>query len=189
MQQPQDPAADLIDAARSALRKRQPLAAVAQLRLALTHNPRDTEAAELLGVAHSLAGNRAGALEAFRLATELEPGRATAHYNYALILSQDKNDLDDAVQENQTALLINPGYVQALALQEALRKKIQERAWRTDEDFAVVDAGVVDPRRQTNGAFAKLQCPICGGMNFATSRTCARCGSLIPELDEIIPVE
>ena len=182
-------AADRVNAAKSALVKREPLAAIAHLRQVLAEQPRNSEAAELLGVAQSQAGNRPAALEAFRLATELEPGRATAHYNYAYLLSQDKDSLDEAIEENQAALLIKQDYAQALALQETLRQRIRERAWRSDEDFAVVQGGDVDPRHQASGTFVKLQCPICGGMNFSTARTCVRCGSLIPEMEEIVPVE
>ncbi len=181
--------ADRINAAKAALLKREALAAIVHLRQALTEQPQNSEAAELLGVAHSQAGNREAALESFRLATELERGRATAHYNYAFLLFQDKDSLDEAIEENQAALMIKPDYAQALALQETLRQRIRERAWRSEEDFAVVQTGDVDPRHQASGTFVQLQCTICGGMNFSTARTCVRCGSLIPEMDEIVPVE
>lgn len=178
-----------IDAAKAALRRGEPLAAVALLRTALAENPANAEVAELLGIAQIQSGNRDAALDAFRQATELEPGRASAHFNFSLVLSQDKDALDEAIEENQAALLINPSYAQALALQDALRKKVQERAWRSDEDFAVVQVGDVDPRHQADGEFVKLECPVCGGMNFSTARVCRRCGSLIPEMEEIVPVE
>src|SRR5687767_8557928 len=107
-------AADRINAAKSALVRREPLAAIAHLNQILAEQPGNSEAAELLGVAQSQAGNRPEALEAFRLATQLEPSRATAHYNYAFLLSQDKDTLDEAIEENRAALLIKPDYAQAL---------------------------------------------------------------------------
>jgi tetratricopeptide (TPR) repeat protein len=177
------------DEARAALRKGEPLSAVAILKRCIADSGTSAEAEELLGIAQTQAGNRHAALEAFRRATEMEPSRATAHFNFAVVLAQDKDSLDEAVEENQAALLINPGYTQALALQESLRTRIRERAWRTEEDFQVVDVGDVDPRHRPGGQFAKLECPICGGMNFATARVCVRCGSLIPEVEEIVPVE
>jgi len=178
-----------IHTARAALRSRQPLVAIAQLNGLLAQHPDNVDAAELLGVAHSQAGNRQKALDALQRATEIDPGRATAHYNYALILAEDKNTLDDAVMEVQAALLINRDYPQALALQEKLTQRIRERAWRSDEEFAVVDAGNLDPRKNPQRAFAKLQCPYCNGMNFSTARVCVKCGNLIPEMEEIVPVE
>ena len=178
-----------LEEARAALRKGEPLAAIAILKRSIADSGSSAEAEELLGIAQTQAGNRKAALEAFRRATELEPSRATAHFNYAVVLAQDRDSLDEAVEENQAALLINPGYAQALALQETLRTKIRERAWRTEEDFKVVDVGDVDPRHRPGGQFAKLECPVCGGMNFATARVCVRCGSLIPEVEEIVPVE
>ena len=175
--------------ARAALVRGEPLAAIAILKREYTESGASGELAELLGIAHTQAGNRHAALDSFRDATELEPGRATAHFNYAVLLAQDRHTLDEAVEENQAALLIKPDYPQALALQETLRTRIRERAWRTEEGFSVVQVGDVDPRHRSEGAFVKLECPVCGGMNFSTARVCQRCGSLIPEMEEIVPVE
>src|SRR5687768_15957892 len=149
-------AAHRISAAKSALVKREPLAAVAHLKQVLVAPPRNSEAAELLGVAQSQAGDRPAALEAFRLATELEPSRATAHSTVAYQLSQDEDSPDHAISDNIVTPLINPDYAQPLALQETLVRRIWVRAWRSEEYFAVSQSDDVVLWHRSRGTSIKL---------------------------------
>lgn len=102
-----DPTA-AITAAREALRRRDSDEAI---RL-LTSINRAAEASELLGIAYELAGNRPAALDALKVAIQTESDRASAHFNYAVILAKEQR-LDEAAREAQRALELNPDYTSA----------------------------------------------------------------------------
>jgi tetratricopeptide (TPR) repeat protein len=175
-----------IRTARQWLQRGRPDRAVEVLKQVLTEEE-TAEGCELLGIAQSMCGNGKAARAAFQMATRLEPGRASAHYNYAVILA-DANELDEASTENNTALYIDPAHAGANALQQQLKRRLQERDYTSHLGFEAVGRGE-DVTKATVGRWANLDCPICGAKNFMTARTCTRCGSLIPEMDDVIPVE
>lgn len=178
-----------IQAARAALQRRQPLAAIPSLNLHLAQNPDCAEAYELLGIAHVLSGNRQAARQAFRQATRLAPGRASAHFNYALFLADGSpEEIDEAVEENATTLFISPEHPGAMALRKRLEEKIRFRDYTADEGFSLVGRGGLGTGQQA-GVWKSLVCPICGGMNYVSAKVCKKCNSLIPEMNEIVPVE
>jgi tetratricopeptide (TPR) repeat protein len=185
----QTTAADLhrLERARDAIKRGEPLAAIVQLRAHLSVSDDSAEAEEVLGIAQWQAGNKDRAFEAFNRATSLDPGRASAHFNYAICLD-GAGRLDDAIEEVQTALYIKPDYGAAKSLEQRLRRKLQDRIGHSDANFAVVDKGD-DPLLQSSGEWARLKCVSCGSMNFITARSCARCGSYLPEVEDVIPVE
>jgi tetratricopeptide (TPR) repeat protein len=176
-----------LELAKAALKRGEPLAAIVQIRAHLSVSGDSGEAQELLGIAHFHAGNHALAVEAFEAATNLDPRRASAHYNYALYLDT-AGQLDDSIAELQAALFLRPDYGAALTLQEKLRSKLKDRYGHSDENFAVIESRA-NPLKQTDSEWAKIKCVSCGSMNFITARSCARCGSYLPEVEEIIPVE
>ena len=65
-----------------------------------------------LGVALERKGRKAEALDEYRLAAKLEPGRAEAHRNIANLVAE-AGDPDEARAEYERALQLNPGYVSA----------------------------------------------------------------------------
>ena len=181
-------AGDLIVRAKNELKMGKAISAISCLQLALKSESANAEATELLGIAYEQNGNRPRALKALQHATALAPGRASAHYNLALILSEMENRLDDAVEENQTALIIKHDHAGALALEEKLRKRLHDREWRSDENFTVVEPRS-DHLNNADADWAKLECHNCGGLNFVTARTCSRCGIYLHGESEVIPVE
>ena len=128
--------------AKSALRKGESLAAIVHLKLALAAEPENAEVLELLGIAHEKEGDRTAALEALAAATETDPRRASAHYNYALVLSEAAM-LDEALEEVQAALMIRPTYSAASDLHASIARRLKDRFCRSDEDFAVDRKSVV----------------------------------------------
>jgi|SRR5579872_1575817 len=180
-------AAQPLQAARAALQNKRPGEAVQHLKSLLAVEPDNAEAHEYLGIAHTLAGNHVAARQAFQNATRLGPGRASAHFNYALFLFNSQ-ELDEATEENCVALLIAPTHAGALALQKQLQEKIRFRDYTAEEGLAVVGTRPLAPA-QPSDEWKRLQCPYCGGMNYVTAKVCKKCNSLIPEMEEIIPVE
>ncbi len=173
--------------AKKALRRGEGLAAIVHLNQALALEPDNAEIYELLGIAHEQVGDRAAALKALATSTEIDPRRASGHYNYGLILSE-AGKLDEALEEVQAALMIKSDHVAARDLHDTLARRLKDRFCRSDEDFAVLSS-TVDPLTNPSEDWAKLKCESCGGMCFITARTCARCGSYLPEIAEIVPVE
>ena len=141
---------------------------------------------ELLAMAHAVAGNNASAMSSFRSATRLDPSKASIHYNFAVYLDKI-GELDEASEENQTVLLIDPTHEGAQRLQLRMRTRLQERDYVSEQGFEAVGKGA-DPREQA-GRWSTLVCPTCGHKNFMTARVCKKCQQFIPEMDEIIPVE
>lgn len=178
-----------IQSARAALQRRQPFTAIPYLMSYLSENPSAADAHELLAIAHTMSGNRQAARQSFRQATRLAPGRASAHFNYAVFLADGSPDeLDEAVEETATTLFITPGHAGALDLRKRLEEKLRFRDYTADEGFALVGRGGLAEGQQA-GIWKSLVCPICGGMNYVSAKVCKKCNSLIPEMDEIIPVE
>lgn len=178
---------DRLESARAALRTNDPLKAIVCIKAHLAVAADSAEAEELLGIAHARAGNRAKAHEALNRATELDPRRASAHYNRALLLDGD-DEIDEAIEEVQTALLIKPDYAAAHALQQRLTTRLQDRAYRSDEQFALVDRDT-KPLNRSDSDWIKLPCHNCGAQNFITARTCSRCGVYFAGEREVVPVE
>jgi tetratricopeptide (TPR) repeat protein len=174
-------------AARAALKRKQAGPAVRHLDSLLARERDHAEAWELLGIAHTMAGDVPAARRAFEEATRRAPQRASAHYNFALFLA-GINELDEAVLENQAALYLAPTHSGALSLQRTLAERIRFREHTADVGFAAVGKGA-GPSRDPEAAWNHLECPICGARNFVTVRVCARCGNLLPEAEEIVPVE
>jgi tetratricopeptide (TPR) repeat protein len=176
-----------LDYARSALRRGQAAQAIAALSHLTNSGQVTPEIQELLGVAHTMAGNASAARAAFQQALTLDRSRASAHYNYALFLMA-QNELDEAAEENDAALYLSPQHAGALNLRKQLSQKLFDRRYVSEEGFAAVGNGG-DRIKSPSEQWAKLECPMCGGKNFITARTCSRCGGLLPEIDEIIPIE
>ncbi|MGC8667714.1 MAG: tetratricopeptide repeat protein [Chthonomonadales bacterium] len=176
-----------LDRARAALAAGDALAAVAQLSGIVALSPEDAEAWEWLGAAQLKAGNLAQARDALERATILEPQRPRAHLQLARVLKL-KQEYDYAIQEVQAALLLDPHNVEAKQLQEDLAQDLRALRDHTTEGFAVVKSAA-NPLEHPPGVWAQLPCPICGFHNFITARTCARCGSLLPEGDDMRPAE
>lgn len=174
-------------AARQALQAGQPAVAVSCLSQILAGEPNNARAHELMAIAQTQAGNREAARAAFLRSTQCDPRSASAHYNFALFLS-DSNDLDEAAEENSAALYLKPDHPGALALQKKLAERIRFRAYTVDEPVALVGTAPTQ-RLQPSGEWNKLECTCCGAKNHITARTCSRCGNMLPEMDEIIPVE
>ena len=179
----------VIVAARNAIKSQQTFSAISQLSALLSQEPDHAEAYELLGIAYSLADNTAQACQAFERSTQLAPSRVSAHYNYALVLLQ-ANELDQAEEENRVARYLDKSHVGAIRLEETIGKRIRERdvLHTAGDDFALIGSGP-DIMRNPSEPWAQLICEWCGAKNFVTARTCRRCGSLIPEVKEIVPVE
>lgn len=151
------------------------------------HHPNSAEALELLGVA-AAKGNRPDvALHAFERATIAEPGRVSAHYNYAVLLEQMGN-LEEASGEARVVLLLSPGHSGAKALHARVASKLRNRANHGDDEFVPLGSGE-DPRKRPPRASASLACPVCGEGNFPTAVTCRRCGALIPGDRPATPIE
>ena len=180
------PYAATLAQARAALQSGQGVSAIAILKSISPDLTNRSDYYETLGMAQTVAGNNTAAKEAFRTATRIEPGKFSAHFNYAVFLVRI-DDMDEATEENQTALLIDPGNVKAHELQAKIRKRLQERDYVSDEGFEAVGSGG-NPMNQT-GRWSNLVCPTCGAKNFMTARVCKNCQALIPEMDELIPVE
>jgi Flp pilus assembly protein TadD len=160
--------------------------AVADLRQYLARAPDDPEAHELLGIALEKCHLLSEALDELHKATTLAPNRASAHFNLALLLLK-MGELDEAVAEQQTALYLEPGYQAAQRLSEVLMQRVRDRAYRASDGECSV--GGAPDRLAANPVWANLPCPMCGAMNFMTSRTCGRCGNLIPEMPDVRAME
>lgn len=178
-----------LEHARAALQQKRYWQAVPALEAVIRADPSHAEAFELLGIAHTLTGDSRSARRAFRSATEADPGRATAHYNYALYLFE-ANEIDEAAEENNTALFISPSHAGANILQRQIREKLRFRDYTCDEAQEVALVGRASGAPSIpSGEWKKLQCPYCNAMNFVTAKVCEKCNMLIPEMDEIVPVE
>lgn len=176
-----------LDRARAAMAAGDALAAVAQLSGLVADNPGDAEAWEWLGVAQQHAGNLEQAKEALERATSLAPQRPEGHLRLARVL-RSSQELEYAVQEVQAALLLDPANAEAQELQKELAQDIRSIRDHAGDGFAAVKRSE-DPLRNPPGAWARLECPVCGFRNFITARTCARCGSFLPESEDVRPVE
>jgi tetratricopeptide (TPR) repeat protein len=175
-----------LKAGRAALQRGQHWLALPALKDLLQAEPEHVEAFELLGIAHTLAGEPDSARAAFRKATRLAPGRASAHFNYAIFLFND-NDLDEAAVELHATLYLEPTHVGAIQLQQQLNERLRFRGVTADEGFAVV--GTRGRNLDSMPGLETLQCPTCGGMNRVMAKVCKKCNSFIPEMPDIVPVE
>jgi tetratricopeptide (TPR) repeat protein len=183
----EDAARSQLHAVRAALQQGQSGQAVNLLKELVNAGTATAEAYELLGMALAMTGNSAAARKAFIESTHKDPSRISAHYNYAVFLAAT-GDLDEAAEENRTVLFLSPQHPGALALQKKLLQRLRERDFTSEEGFAVVGSGI-DPSKNPSGILGKMKCPICGGANIVTARVCQRCGSLIPEMEELVQVE
>jgi tetratricopeptide (TPR) repeat protein len=177
---------DIVNA-RNALKRGEWLAALVHIKAYTAADPGNVEAQELLGIALAQNGDRHAAMKVLSDVVEINPGRASGHYNLALLLNDD-NMLDEAMEEVQAALYIKPDHAGARTLRETLAKRLKDRYCRSDENFAVVESHF-NPLTQSSEEWAKILCVSCGAMNFITARTCSRCGSYLPEDEELEPVE
>ena len=172
---------------RQALKRGEWLAALVHVKAFLAADPENVEGQELLGIAHAQNGERHSAIAVLSDVVEKNPGRVSAHYNLALLLNED-NKIDEAMEEVHAALYIKPDHAGATHLQETISRRLKDRYCRSDENFAVVE-NRFDPLTQSKEEWAKIPCVSCGAMNFITARTCSRCGSYLPEDEELTPVE
>jgi tetratricopeptide (TPR) repeat protein len=180
-------AAAALKKARAKLEARDPAGAIAELKPAISNGSRSGELMELVGVAHGMAGNASAARAAFEEATRLDPGRVSAHYNYAVILSRD-GELEMAVEEANTALYIDPKHAGAAQLKQQVTQQIQDRKRLGEEVFRTVGREASMDAR-TSGAVSQLKCLVCGKTNLFTARVCRHCGTFIKEMPDIVPVE
>lgn len=165
---------ELIAAARQSASQSRLVQAVGLLEQVQEGDAYLAHAMDLLAQIHWKLGNVAAARSAFERTTLAAPGCADAHFHFAKFLNTF-NDVDEAMNENQTALLIQPKHAGALELHEVLRLRLRDRHCHSEESFALVGAGA-DPLHRTQGDFVNSRCDNCGNMNFMTARTCTRCG-------------
>ena len=124
---------------RAALQRRHHWVAVPAFKAVVEADPDNVDAYGLSGIAQSLANNPTAARAAFLRATRLEPGRVSAHFNFALLLYTN-NDLDEAAEELQTTLFLDPDHARAVELQKQLNERLKFRDVTHEEGFAVVGA-------------------------------------------------
>ena len=117
-----------IQQARLLLQRGQSLRAIGNLSSAIVSEPDNAEAYELLGIAYAMADHRIEARHSFEEAINRNPKSASVHYNYALFLSAIE-ELDDAAEENTTALYLLPCHSGALSLRDQLAQKMRARAY------------------------------------------------------------
>ena len=171
--------------ARARLRAQDARGAVAVLKAAYAQGERSGEILELLGVAHGMAGNTSAARAAFEEATRLEPSRATAHYNYAIVLARD-GELEQAFEEANTAVFLDSRHQGAAQLQAQLAQQIRDKRYIGEQAFQTVTSG---PQTDPTGPLAGLTCPVCGKKNLFSARVCKHCGTFIKEMPDVVPVE
>jgi len=176
-----------IAAARQALRRNDPVAAVATLEAAMADAPDCPALLECLGIALWSAGRRKEALHALDRAAAADRSRPSAHYNYALVLAAE-HQVDEALEEVDAALYLSPAHSGARALREHLSRRIRYRQRTSEEGFEVRPREAA-PGQRVPGAWSNLECRSCGARNLVTARTCARCGSRLPEEDETVFME
>lgn len=150
-------------------------------------HPNSAEALELLGVAAAKGNRPEEALRAFERATIAEPGRVSAHYNYAVLLEKIGN-LEEASGEARVVLMLAPQHSGAKALYGRVATRIRDKANHGEGQFVARGVGE-DPRKQPPRPAVALICPGCGATNFPTAITCRRCGALIPGDQPVTPIE
>jgi tetratricopeptide (TPR) repeat protein len=176
-----------VENARQYLRQGHGAYAAGLLKNAISAGAASGETYELLGMALAMSGSQAAARKAFGEATRMTPQRVSAHYNFAVLLEQ-MDELDEAAEENRTALLLDPGHAGAKALQVKLSARLKTRGYTSEEGFAVVGRGP-DPTTMRSSTLNTLKCPTCGAMNHVTKRVCQNCSFLLPESAAIVAVE
>jgi tetratricopeptide (TPR) repeat protein len=179
--------ADLVRNARARLQARDPRAAVAALKAALDSGERTAELMELLGVAQGMAGNTSAARHAFEEATKLEPSRATAHYNFALVLAGD-GELEQAAEEASTAVYLDPNHAGAQKLRDQVVQQMRDRRYIGEQAFQTVGS-TPSPEALRSGVLGGLTCGVCGKKNLFSARVCRHCGTFIKEMPDVVPVE
>lgn len=180
-------AAEAVKTARTRLQGRDARGAIVALKAAIAGGERTGEMLELLGVAQGMAGNTSASRQAFEDATRLEPGRASAHYNYAVVLSRD-GELEMAAEEANTAAYLDPKHAGVAILQKQLIEQIRHRKLIGDEAFTTVGRGPSTDAMRC-GVLGQLTCPVCGKNNLFSARVCRHCGTFIKEMPDIVPVE
>lgn len=180
-------ASDAVRQARTRLQARDPRGAVEALKAAVSQGERTAELMELLGVSLGMAGNMSGARNAFEEATKLEPNRATAHYNYAIVLSRD-GELERAAEEADTAVFIDPKHEGATRLREQIVQQIRDRRYLGEEPFQTVGR-TPSPDALNSSVVTQLKCTVCGKMNVFHARVCRHCGTFIKEMPDVEIVE
>jgi tetratricopeptide (TPR) repeat protein len=133
-----------------------------------------------------MAGNTSASRNAFAEATRLDPGRATAHYNYAVVLSRD-GELEMAAEEANTAAYLDPKHPGAAQLRQQLAQQIRDRKHIGEEVFRTVGSGPQTPI--TAGVLGQLTCGVCGKKNAFSARVCRHCGTFIKEMPDVEIVE
>jgi tetratricopeptide (TPR) repeat protein len=179
-------AANALKAARTKLQSRDARGAVEALKTVAEAGERTGEILELMGIAHGMAGNTSAARAALVEATRLEPGRASAHFNYAVLLSRD-GELEMAVEEANTAAYIDPKHVGAQQLQQQLAQRIRDRKLLGDADSPTIGTGPQVPI--TSASVSQLICEVCRKPNPFQARVCRHCGTFIKEMPDVVPVE
>lgn len=177
-----------VSQAKTLLRNGQVFRALQTLEYLAVSGPAQAEVLELLGVARAKTGDLDGACDALERATSCEPGAASPHFNYAVLLAQ-MGRLDDASAEIDVTLYLEPNHTGALALQQNVAVRLRDRRNRTHHSFAVVAQHRPDPVASPATEWARLKCQSCAAMNFVTARTCRRCGALLSQDEPVVPLE
>jgi Tfp pilus assembly protein PilF len=95
-----------------------PAAAIHELRMVLADDESNAEAYEVMGAALSMSGSQEAGLACLERAVELEPNRASYHYNLGCALER-RGDKIRAIAQFRLAAQADPKYKRAA---EAIRR-------------------------------------------------------------------
>lgn len=141
------------------------------------------EAWNILGIAWSMLEEYAKAKDAFEHAIRRKPKAVDIHYNYAMLLRRMEL-FEDAMEEINTVLYLNPQHPPSLKLQRLLRMHLQDKSMHTVPEFKTIQRD-----GEPSPAWYGLVCQFCGANNANNARVCANCGSVINDAPPIVPVE
>jgi tetratricopeptide (TPR) repeat protein len=141
------------------------------------------EALNILGIAWSLLEEYAKARDAFERAIGKRSKAVDFHYNYAMLLRR-MGLFEEAMDEINTVLYLNPQHAPSLKLQRLLQMHLQDKSMHTVTEFKPVKRDM-DP----SSAWYGIVCQFCGANNAINARVCTNCGSVLDDAPPIIPVE
>ena len=141
------------------------------------------EALNILGIAWSLLEEYAKARDVFERAIGKRPKAVDFHYNYAMLLRR-MGLFEEAMEEINTVLYLNPQHPPSLKLQKLLQMHLQDKSMHTVTEFKPIKRDA-----EPSSAWYGLVCQFCGANNANNARVCTNCGSVLNDAPPIIPVE
>ena len=174
---------DEIKGAWLAVKHRQAAVGHARAAALLNRGCHCAEVYEILGMCLALQQMNDEARKAFRTATANEPSRISAHLNFAKFLAS-VGELDDASEECGTVFVLQPGHPEALKLHEWVSTRMRDLRYTAEQGFAAVGSGP-DITHNPDSKWNNVECTACGNRNHFSSRTCKRCGNMLPEMPEM----